>query len=266
MRTGRTMFAVVVAVIATTAGSSTQGNKAPAIVGGPSDAVFADLTGVDRIRSDGYFSPPSACGKPGEESRYCGGTLFDPETGLTYEGVGPECSRISYASSGDYSFRTISTKCATYPPVPDVGQRRVWLDFGGNNSAAVCADSNLDNDNVAPSVTAPIPTGRKLNVCGANLVDDVRIEAPGMFKGTASTVTVYISLDAPPIANTTQFLLEFSSPAQVFDLGLSRQLVYSGTAVLWKMVVGKGGKLQKSSTPIGEYSMPFALTARKTPM
>ncbi len=161
--TGVALLAIVLATTGTTQMAAQKGKPTPTVTGGPSDAVFADLDGVDRIRSDGYPTALCGTGNPGEESRYCGGTFTDPATNLTYEGVGLECSRISYDSKGTYSFRTISSKCETYPPLDDVGQRRLILDFGGFINAARCADASPVNDLVTPQVE---PTTKQLNVCG----------------------------------------------------------------------------------------------------
>jgi hypothetical protein len=266
--TGVALLAVVLMAVATAPIGAQKGKPAPKVTGGPSDAVFGDLDGFDRIRSDGY--PTELCNPnypssapAGEESRYCGGTFTDPETGLTYEGVGPECSRISYGSNGEYAFRTISSKCETYSPLPDVVQRRMLLDFGGWINAARCQDNDPGNDLVSPQVE---PSTKQLNVCGVNLVDDVRIVAANMFTAASAQITIYISLDGPPDANTTQFLLEFTSPGQVSDTISYRELTYSGTAVLWEMVRKRNGSVQKASSPIGEYAMPFSLRARKAPM
>jgi hypothetical protein len=263
------LLAMVLTAVDTAPIGAQKGKPVPKVTGGPSDAVFGDLDGVDRIRSDGYVTdlcnPNHPDGAPaGEASRYCGGTFTDPDTNLTYEGVGPECSRISYGSNGEYSFRTISSKCETYPPLPDgVVQRRVILDFGGWINAARCQDNDPSNDWVSPQVE---PGTKPLNVCAENLVDDVRIVAGGMFTAASATITIYISLVGPPDANTTQFLLEFTSPAQVSDNASYRELVYSGTAVLWEMVRRRNGSVQKAPTAIGEYAMPFSLRARKAPM
>jgi hypothetical protein len=245
--------------------SAQKGKKpSPGIAGGPSDAVFADLEGLDRIRSDGYLTSACASGLPGEESRYCGGTYTDAETGLTYGGVGPECSRISYGSNGDYSFRTLSSKCHTFPspPLSDVGQRRLVLDFS-EHLTGVCRNDDAADDVIERTVNGE---SKSLNVCGVNYVDDVRIVASGMFTNSSSAVTIYISLHAPPSANTTQFLLEFAAPIGVIDHGTTRELLSAGTAVLWEMVPAKNGRLVKAVQPVGEYSMPFSLTARTAPM
>ena len=245
-----------------------QKGKPPTVTAGPSDAVFADVgekgaPGADRIRSDGYGSETSACYRDGEASRYCGGTFPDPETGLTYDGVGPECSRIT-ADSSHYAFRTISSKCASDTPVPDVGQRRLVLDFSDQFEVPRCENADPADDLISVTVGTD---QRWLNVCGLNEVDDVRIVAGDMFTSTSSTVTVYISLHAPPLANTTQFLLEFAQPLAVHDLGSARELMASSAlsrAVLSQVTVTRSGKLQKSF--VGEYSMPFSLAARKPPM
>lgn len=256
-------LAIVLAIgITGTDTSAQKGNKpSPSVTGGPSDAVFADLDGLDRIKSDGYPTTACSSGVLGEESRYCGGSFTDPETGLTYGGVGPECSRISYGSNGDYSFRTISSKCASYPPLADVGHRRLVLDLTDHLTGR-CRNADASDDFITRTVGGDPKT---LNACGPNTVDDVRIIASGMFAGDSAAVTVYISLHAPPYANTTQFLLEFGQPVPVIDHGPSRTLMATTaqTAVLWEMVTGKNGKLQKAATPIGEYALPFSLTARK---
>ena len=207
--TGVALLAIVLATTGTAQMAAQKGKPTPTVTGGPSDAVFADVVGLDRIRSDGYPTALCGTGNAGEESRYCGGTFTDPETNLTYEGVGPECSRISYDSKGTYSFRTISSKCETYPPlgVIDV-QRRLILDFGGCINAARCADASPANDLVTPQVE---PTTKQLNVCGENLVDDVRIVAEGAFTGSSAKITVYISLVSPPEANTN------AVPARIHD-------------------------------------------------
>ena len=245
-----------------------QKGKPPTVTAGPSDAVFADVgesgtPGADRIRSDGYGHETSACYRDGEASRYCGGTFFDPETGLTYEGVGPECSRITVESSY-YAFRTISSKCASDTPVPGIGQRRLVLDFTDSIGVARCQNADPADDSISVAVDSDT---RWLNVCGLNEVDDVRIVAGGMFTSTSSTVTVYISLHAPPLANTTQFLLEFAQPLYVGDSGMARELIATpalSRAVLSQVTVTRSGKLQKSF--VGEYSMPFSLRARKPPL
>ena len=267
---GTALIAVLLAVGLTGTEMSAQKGKkpSPGIAGGPSDAVFADLEGVDgirmdRIRSDGYLTSACASGLPGEESRYCGGTYTDAETGLTYGGVGPECSRISYGSNGDYAFRTISSKCETYPPLPPPDlQRRLVLDFS-EHLTGVCRNDDAADDVIERTVNGE---SKSLNVCGVNSVDDVRIVASGMFTSSSSAVTIYISLHAPPYANTTQFLLEFAAPIGVIDHGTTRELLSAGTAVLWEMVPAKNGRLVKAVQPVGEYSMPFSLTARTAPM
>jgi hypothetical protein len=243
-------------------GAHAQKNKPPAMTGGPSDAVFADLTGAsgDQIRSDGFITQECSSGMGGEASRYCGGTYTDPATGLTYGGVGPECSRISYGSNGQYAFRTISSKCPSYPPPG--GGRRLTLDFSKHLSGA-CKNADLSDDVIQVTVDS---VTKSLNVCGENRVDDVQIVADGMFTGSSATVIVYFSLHAPPASNVMQFVMEFTRPLSVGDLGSAKVLTSSGSAVLWRMSVGKGGKVQKAATPIGEYQMNFALTARMAPM
>ena len=165
---GTALIAVLLAVGLTGTEMSAQKGKkpSPGIAGGPSDAVFADLEGVDgirmdRIRSDGYLTSACASGLPGEESRYCGGTYTDAETGLTYGGVGPECSRISYGSNGDYAFRTISSKCETYPPLPPPDlQRRLVLDFS-EHLTGVCRNDDAADDVIERTVNGE---SKSLNV------------------------------------------------------------------------------------------------------
>src|SRR5688572_31191932 len=83
-----------------------------------------------------------------------------------------------------------------------------------------------------------------------------------------TTLFRFISLHEPPLANTTQFLLEFALPLEVSGQGDTRTLTATPahTAVLWEVTLTRSGKLQKVGAPIGEYVMPFQLTARKAPM
>ena len=77
------------------------------------DAVFRDDS-TDGLRSDGEAT--IACDNGSGPSRYCGG--MHP----TYSGLGPECSRIYFqSSSGDYSFRTQSSRCDVIDPDTPVG-------------------------------------------------------------------------------------------------------------------------------------------------
>ena len=243
-----------------------KGKPTPPASGGPSDAVFADLAGVDRIRSDGFQTIECGSGVAGEESRYCGGSFTDPETGLTYDGVGPECSRILHGSGGEYTFRTISSKCGSYPPVAthEAGHRQLVLDFSQDLSG-VCRNGDT-GDNLISRTVGNVT--RTLNACGVNRISDVRILASNVFSGTSSSTVIYISLHEPPLANTTQFLLEFALPLEVSGQGDTRTLTATPahTAVLWEVTLTRSGKLQKVGAPIGEYVMPFQLTARKAPM
>lgn len=251
---------VVVAGIATIGVEAQKGKPSPpTVTGGPSDAVFRDFD-ADRIRSDGYMGGTCAS-VTSEERRYCGGTYT--ENGLTYVGVGPECSRISYDNSGSYAFRTRSSKC-DFTAATEL--RSLALDFSERSGYLVrCENADSTDDVIARTVNGQT---RVLNVCGPNLIDDVQILADGMFTASTAVVTLHISLHAPPDANTTQFLLEFSAPLTVtYGQGYRVLTAQPGdTAVLWEMVAGKGGKLQKAPTPVGHYHMPFSLKARNTPI
>lgn len=262
-RTGATLW--VSLLLLGIAGGPLSAQKGKKITGGPSDAVFRDNgsatdPGADRIRSDGFLTQACASGADGEQSRYCGGNYMNPDTGLTYGGVGQECSRISYGSNGSYAFRTMSSKCD--PPADlEVGQRRVRVDFT-KALEGVCRNG-VTGDEKVPITIAGIP--RELDACGENTIDDVQIIADTMFSGATTPVRLHLSLFSPDLANTTQFLLEFTAALPVVDNGSSRTVSADGqSAILYRTTVGRGGKLTKDY--IGEYVMPFAVTAREAPM
>jgi hypothetical protein len=109
LKTGRGVAASALMAVGIGGTSATAQKGGKPRVGSPSEGVFADsgeagTSGADQLRSDRYETV--LCHKDGEPSRYCGGTFTDPETGLTYGGVGRECPRIN-ARSSDYAFRTL---------------------------------------------------------------------------------------------------------------------------------------------------------------
>ncbi len=218
------------------------------------DAVFRDAAG-DRMDSDGYVTTlcDNDSNSATEPSRCCGAN--DP----IYTGLGPECSRIRYdLPSGDYVFRALSSSCSTYPPP---ATRKAVLDLSDSVNVARCENTNPADNLIARSVEDPDThqvITRYLDVCGSNVIDDLRLEAAGMFgSGNSSIVMVSLSLHAPPLANTTQFVLEYQAPIPVTGTGSRRLEATIQSAVLWEMVVGKGGKLVKAATPVGEYLVPF---------
>jgi hypothetical protein len=224
------------------------------------DAVLRDAVG-DHLRSDGITS--RACEGEASVSRYCGGAH------ATYPGLGPECSRISYAStSGDYSFRTQSSRCEVDPANPPT-LRSAIIDLSAfvPGSTPRCDDTVAENDVITRTVVDPEENEsdtRHLNVCGANLVPDVRIEASGLFARTTAAVIVPFSLHEPPIANTTQFVLEFAASLPVTGTTGRPTLTSTGqTARLYEVTPGKGGKPIK--TYVGEYTITFSLTAAPVP-
>ena len=104
-----------------------------------------------------------------------------------------------------------------------------------------------------------------LDLCGATLVADVRIEASGMFTRSTAVVSVPFSLHAPPLANTTQFVLEFAAPLPVAPAATGRTLTSSDqVARLYEMLPGKGGKLVKYY--VDDYLLSFSLTASAVPV
>lgn len=246
------MFALTLAVAG--AGTDAQKNRT---TGGASDAVFGDLGGEnpDRIRSDEFMT--QECSSVSDEaSRYCGDSAAD----LIDDGIGPECSRVSYGSNGQYLFRTLTSNCPSFPPLGE--GRKLTLDFTQHLTGA-CRNSDPADDVVWVTVD---DKPRDLHVCGSNLVEDVQIIADGMFTGSSSVVTIYFSLHSPPLSNVMQFVMEFTRPLPVANTLSARVLSATNveTAMLWRRTTGKGGKVQMSL--IGEYQMPFSLTARKAPM
>src|SRR5688572_32190230 len=64
-----------------------------------------------------------------------------------------------------------------------------------------------------------------------------------------TTLFRFISLHEPPLANTTQFLLEFALPLEVSGQGDTRTLTATPahTAVLWEVTLTRSGKDRKST-------------------
>jgi len=232
--------ACLIALMAVRSHVDAQGPRAQTI---SADLVFDDST-PNKVRSDGV--PTTACADGVNPSRYCA---------AAQTAIGPECSRISYATiDGDYSFRTRTSDAC--PPLAG-GQRRAQLDFTDRVSGSTCSSTKTEG-----GIT------KTLDLCGGpQLVDDVRIEAEHLFSvsnGGASTVAIYLALHSPPIANTTHFLIEYQTTLAVaINSDGSRTLATTNDdlANLYDIAFNKS-KTKVTKTLIGEYHLPLHVTAR----
>jgi hypothetical protein len=210
------------------------------------DLVFTDSGTM--VRSDGFLT--TACDNgSGNPSRYCAASSSD---------IGPECSRISYATiDGDYSFRTRTSDPSCL--LPPGTQRQAVLDFTDKVSVPSCA----------PIVKVEGGISRQLDPCGANTVDDVRIEAEHLFavaSGGSTKVTIYLALHSPPTANTTHFIVEYQQPLLVTVNGGTRTAatVGAGVANLYDIAFNKT-RSKMTQTLIGVYNLPASFTAGAIP-
>ena len=209
------------------------------------DLVFNDDSNTYKVRSDGV--PSVACDDGLNPSRYCAASLSD---------IGPECSRISYATiDGDYSFRTRTSSESCTPPGD---QRRAVLDLTDRRSGTILSVDKTEGTSL-----------KTLDLEASQLVDDVRIEAENMFavsNGGSTTVTIYLALHSPPVANTTHFIVEYQVPLVVAISGGTRTAttVGQGLANLYDISFNKT-KSKMTKTLIGVYGLPMSITAKAIP-
>ncbi len=212
------------------------------------DLVFDDGA-PNKVRSDGVVTV--ACADSMNRSRYCA-AINSP--------VGPECSRISYSTlDGNYSFRTRTSADCTPQVDSTVGQRRAVLDFNAPSSGfpTQCEWSKTENGE-----------SKTLNVCSSNqMIDDVRIEAEHLFAvadGGSSTVTIYLALHSPPVANTTHFLIEYANPLTVRVYTDGSRTLTTGSADLGNLydITFNKTRSKVTKTLIGVYHLPLTATAK----
>jgi len=217
-----------------------QGRRAQTV---SADLVFDDSP-PNKVRSDGVST--TACADGLNPSRYCA---------AAQTAIGPECSRISYATiDGDYSFRTRTSDAC---PLPALGQRRAEVDFTDRLSGSTCSSTKTEG-----GIT------KTLDLCGGpQLIDDVRVEAEHLFSvpnGGASSVVLYLALHSPPIANTTHFVIEYQAGLAVaIDSDGSRMLSTANgdLAHLYDITFNKS-QTKVTKTLLGTYHLPLRLTAR----
>jgi hypothetical protein len=234
--------AIVTSVIALLAAAPHADARGPRPAAISADLVFDD-SATNKVRSDGAVS--AACGNDLNASRYCA---------AAQSVVGPECSSVSYATiDGDYAFRTRTSETCT----PPAGQRRAELDFADRIAGSTCSVSKTEGAST-----------KMLDLCsGPQLIDDVRIEAEHLFavaNGGASVVSIYLALHSPPDANTTHFVIQYTTGLAVAindDGSRTLSTAYGDTANLYDITFNKS-KTKVTKTLIGVYHLPVHLTAK----
>ena len=191
----------------------------------PATATFRDLD-TDRILSDKLYIPASY-----------------------YHGIDCVRSQVGQAGAGGFGFRSRIYGCTA------AAFRSVTLDFS-HPVVAGCT---------SPTYVADAYAGGQLNICGSNLVPDVRINAGSMFASSAlSRGTPVILVFSTPASYTGPggFELDFEQNVGVTatSSALTRVLTAPATAIaeLYQNLPSSGKKVS-----LGRYYMPFSLTVAK---
>lgn len=158
----------------------------------------------------------------------------------------------SGVSGNGFGFRSRTYGCSTTTP------RSVTLDFS-QPVAGGCTSPTYVNDAYA---------GGQVDICGTNLVPDVRILAGTLFASSAPSrgTPVMLVFSTPPnYSGPGGFELDFEQNVGVSVVSsTTRQLTASATAIaeLYQNVPsGSGNKGRKVS--LGRYYMPFSVTVAK---
>ena len=161
------------------------------------------------------------------------------------------CVRSEVNGNG-FFFRSQSYACTT--ATPSLAIRSVTLDF----SQPVIAGCT------SPTYVIDAYAGGALDICGSNLVPDVRILAGSLFASTAPTKGTPVTL---VFSNPTNFSgpggfeLDFEQNVGVTVVSSTiRRMTASGTAIaeLYQKEPPSGKKIS-----LGRYYMPFSLTVAK---
>ena len=164
---------------------------------------------------------------------------------------GFDCVKSEVSGNG-FFFRSRSYSCTT--ATPWLATRSVTLDFR-QPVGEVCP---------SPSIVTDAYAGGTLDICGAQLVSDVRILAGGLFGSVALTKGTGVML---VFSNPTNFSgpggfeLDFEQNVGVTAMSsMTRQLIAPATAIaeLYQKVPPSGKKIS-----LGRYYMPFSLTVAK---
>lgn len=197
--------------------------------------------------------------------------IVDPVTGVIVAGSdrirsdtfgpyqdGVNCV-IAWVQGNFFFLRTYSSACfqAESPPV-----RKITLDFSDAVSRTPDGSGTLGPCFVNDAYGQ---TG-ELDLCGSNLVADVRVIANSLFAKTVTSGTpVSLPFSLSPDFSNTGFSLEFEQNVQVFTDSTNtnaREMQAASTAVaeLYKNGAGPRGNGKVS---LGRYRMPFRLRVEK---
>lgn len=191
----------------------------------PATATFGDAT-TDRIRSD----------------------YPDPFPAYAYYRDGLDCVRSQVGGNG-FGFRSRTYGCTT-----TFMYRSVALDFS-QPVVGVCP---------SPSIVTDAFAGGTVDICGSNLVPDVRINAGSMFASSAlarGTGVTLVFSNPTNYSGPGGFDLAFEQNVPVTQLSAStRMLTAPATAIaeLYQKVPNSGKKIS-----LGRYYVPFSLKVEK---
>lgn len=186
----------------------------------PANVTLADLVGsaTSRIRSDG------------------GGN-----DGIYVNGEG--CVQSWYAlPKGNFFLRTVTSQS---PCGDTVSLRRIVIDLSDRVWPLACSDPGFEY--------VPDRYGNTLDVCGPNLVPDVRMVADRLFSANATALTLPFSLQ--PDFRYTAFELDFVETLAVTGTGTTRTMTAgeNATAELWQIS-------GRTKTLLGRYRVPLHAT------
>lgn len=164
---------------------------------------------------------------------------------------------VSWVQSNFFFMRTYRSSCFQSGEPPS---RKITLDFSDAVSRA--SDGSTADPCVIDDAYGQAGT---LNICGANVVADVRVIANNLFGKNAGVNGTPVSLPFSLSADysNTAFLLEFEQNVRVIPdpaTANAREMeaLPDAVAELYKYGSGKGGKLS-----LGRYRMPFRLRVEK---
>lgn len=156
----------------------------------------------------------------------------------TYD-QGQDCM-LSFVENGQYFLRTVSP----FPCTP-TSARALTLDF--SNMVTIPNSCFILDPN----------SGLKLNVCGSNLLPDVRLIAQSLFKTPPGSTTVSLPFSLQPdFTGSAAFELDFELAVPFTGSGNQRTLTAGSNAVAQLYQIGAHGH----KISIGRYKMPFQLT------
>jgi hypothetical protein len=188
------------------------------------------------------------------------GMLSDDGTLYSDGKLNVNCVRSWFSPArGNFYFRTASDAfCDYHNGIPSGATRRqVRLDFTRCRSEAVPGHVPACPSSVEDAY------GNRLDLCGLNLIPDLRLITDDLFKGGALDALVLIDFDLyPNFVNETAFRLQFLQRVPISALGASRRLQAPTTAIA-ELSVRKGP--ESALVPVARYYMPFSITVTPCP-